>query len=376
MEASVTGRIVRYCALWCSVQWVATAAQTGDIGIYHWGGQAQVSMSDGVQRIAALGGRVARVVFSPKYYSDYRGVPTCYANFSLAVLAREPDVERALDTPQIRTFMLTVYDGATFGDCRTHKYLNVNFYTPKNMVAVKREYSDFVLHLFGRHAGTERQFILSNWEGDNDVYCGAAFAYASDPSFRKHCDDNYPLLYDGNTDPAQSLEGMRLWLEARQEGIADGIARAAAAGLSGVTIVHAPEVNIVRTLEDHGFRSVLRDVLPRLRPDYVSYSAYESLNTERPADAIIDDLGTVRALSGTPHVIIGEAGYARTRADTASLLETALRSAFGAGVRHIMVWNLSDDTHGGEFGVLDARGNLTEVGVVLTKFFRDAGAEN
>ena len=44
-------------------------------------------------------------------------------------------------------------------------------------------------------------------------------------------------------------EGYRLWLEARQRGIRQGRDEAAAQGLSGGEVYHAPEINVINMLE-------------------------------------------------------------------------------------------------------------------------------
>jgi hypothetical protein len=113
-----------------------------NVGFYHWGGRRTASMSEGVERIARLGGRVARVVLSPRYYRDYHISQSCYAGYSLTAIANEPDVKRALDNESIDVFILTAYDGATLGDCEHTRFLNPPFYTPENTL--------------GAHAGIQR----------------------------------------------------------------------------------------------------------------------------------------------------------------------------------------------------------------------------
>lgn len=176
-------RTLRYTCVLSTILFITEPcpAETDRIGIYHWGGQLTTSMSSGVERIAALGGHVARVAYSPTYYRDYGIQTDCYPNYSLSNLAQEPDVQRALDNPEIHVFILTTYDGATFGDCQHQKYFNPAFYTPENIAALKAEYSDFVVYLFRRYANSNRRFIVSNWEGDNAVYCGAAWVLRRHP---------------------------------------------------------------------------------------------------------------------------------------------------------------------------------------------------
>jgi hypothetical protein len=345
------------------------------IGVYHWGGERTRSMAEGVRQIASLGGTVARVAYSPRYPSDYNVGTECYENFSLTRLAQETDVESALSDERIRVLILTTYDGVTFGDCHTHRYLNPEFYSPGNIEALKAEYREFVVYLFQRYAGSGRRVVISNWEGDNAIYCGAAHRYATEESFRKECDANYSLLYDGNAGPEQSLEGMKLWLLIRQEAIEEGIAEAHARGWSGLDVVHAPEISIVRSLEERGLRSVLRDILPALRPEYVSYSAYESINRDDPARALAVDVATVRLQSGASHIIIGEAGYSRKRWGSAGTdrLHAVIEQALELGVAYLICWNLQDQGPDADYGLFDDAGELTAVGRLVEKVLRAEG---
>jgi hypothetical protein len=64
--------------------------------------------------------------------------------------AQEPDVKRALDNDKIEAFIITAYDGVSFGDCMTHRYLNPSLHTEQITAAMIREYSDFTLYLYQR----------------------------------------------------------------------------------------------------------------------------------------------------------------------------------------------------------------------------------
>src|SRR4029077_4384927 len=87
------------------------------VGFYHWGGRYTTSVNQGVEQIAPLVGKLARITLSPRYYTDYNLGGNCYSNFSLSAIVQEPDVKKALDNEQIEVFMLTAYDGMSFGDC-------------------------------------------------------------------------------------------------------------------------------------------------------------------------------------------------------------------------------------------------------------------
>jgi hypothetical protein len=220
-------------------------------------------MGGGTDHIVQLGGHVARVVLSPRYYLDYNLGSTCYPGYSLSTLAREADVQRTLGNPSLDVLMLTAYDGVSFADCQHPRFLNPSFYTPENTAAIEQEFSDFTLYLYESYQHTTKRFIISDWEGDNAVYCQAAYSYATNLQFRSYCDANYLALY-GNQSVAESIQGLKLWEQARQRGIAAGRSRAAAEGIGDMRVYLAPEFCITRSLHEGGFQSVLYDILPTI----------------------------------------------------------------------------------------------------------------
>jgi hypothetical protein len=343
------------------------------VGIYHWGGQHTTSLSEGVERIAGLGGRAARVMLSPLYYRDYNIGPSCYPGFSLSTVAREPDVKRAFDNPSIEVMMITAYDGVTFGDCEHHYYVNPWFYTPENKAAVVREYSDFTLYLYQTYQHTHKRFIISDWEGDNTVYCQRAYYYATQAEFRASCDAGYLTSY-GNQSPADSIQGLKLWHQARQQGIADGRNRALAEGIGGMRVYFAPEFNITRSLHENGFQSVLYDVLPAVIFDYVSYSSYESINGADPATTLSTDLSTIQDVVGSSAVIIGESGFARSvwGTDAVARSDAVIATALSWGVAYVFQWNLYDMDPKDNFGLFDLDGNETPLGAYFRNTLNSA----
>ena len=335
------------------------------VGFYHWGGEYQVSASQGVEQIAKLGGRLARLTLSPQYYTDYHLGSGCYPNFSLSRIAQVPDIKRALDNDQIEVFMLTAYDGPSFGDCIRHRHLDPAFYTPTNIAAIVKEYSDFTLYLYETYRGTHKRFILSNWESDNEIYCGAAYAYATDPATRAACNARYQSAYEGSRSPDEAIKGMMLWFQSRQQGIDDGRNRALSRGIGGKRVYSAPEFCIVRALHNAGFKSVLYDVLPFVAFDYVSYSSYESINQADLEKALMADLNTIQAVVGSNAIILGEAGFARSvwmPEGAVARTDRVINVAVSWGVSYFFQWNMYDQNGTYNFGLFDATGQLTGLG--------------
>jgi hypothetical protein len=335
------------------------------VGFYHWGGGYPASVSQGVEQIAALGGRLARITLSPRHYIDYNLGGGCYPNFSLSAIVQEPDVKKALDNEQIEVFMLTAYDGLAFGDCIHHRHLDPAFYTPSNVAAIVKEYSDLTFYLYETYRSTHKRFIISNWESDNEVYCGAAYAYATDPAARAACKVRYQLAYEGSRSPEESITGLTLWFQSRQQGIDEGRNRALSRGIGGKRVYFAPEFCVVRALHNAGFKSILYDVLPFIIFDYVSYSSYESINQTEPEKALTSDLNTIQDVIGSSAIILGEVGFARSAWGTEGAVvrtDRVINVAVSWGVSYVFQWNMYDQNAIDNFGICDVTGQLTAIG--------------
>ena len=266
--------------------------------------------------------------------------------------------------------MLTAYDGVTFGDCVHHRHLDPNFYTPPNVAAIVKEYSDLTLYLYETYRGTHKRCILSNWESDNEVYCGAAYAYATDPTARAACNVRYPSAYDGNRSPDDSIRGLIFWFQARQQGIEDGRSRALNHGIGGKRVYLAPEFSVVRALHNAGFKSVLYDVLPFVTFDYASYSSYESINQAEPERALLADLNTIQDVIGSSAIILGEFGFARSAwgaEGVVSKTDRLINTAVLWGISYVFQWNMYDQSARDDFGMYDVRGQLTVLGEYYRK---------
>jgi len=129
-------------------------------------------------------------------------------------------------------------------------------------------------------------------------------------------------------------------------------------------VYFAPEFCITRALHDGGFQSVLYDVLPSVMFDYVSYSAYESINAAQPGDTLTADLNTIREVTGSRSIILGEIGFSQSAWGTAAISRTSevLAAADSWGVSYVFVWNLYDSSVGDDYGAYGTDGTLTDLG--------------
>jgi hypothetical protein len=225
-----------------------------------------------------------------------------------------------------------------------------------------KEYSDLTLYLYETYRHTHKRFIVSNWESDNEVYCGAAYAYVMDPAFRVSCNARYQSAYEGNRSPDDSIRGLILWFQSRQQGIEEGRNRALNRGIGGKRVYLAPEFCVVRALRDAGFKSVLYDVLPFVIFDYVSYSSYESINQAEPEKALLADLNTIQDVVGSSAIILGEVGFARSAWTTEGAVvrtDRVINAAVSWGVPYVFQWNMYDQNAMDDFGICDIAGQPT-----------------
>ena len=312
-------------------------------------------IDDGANKMSAIGAHVLHMLYSAD----------CGSQEGLDTMLDDPEISQALSNTNITTFVLTVFDKTTCANSAT-SYVDPNAYPNPNVVA---DYQNLTMQLYSRFQGTGRTFIISNWEGDNVVYCGYAYGYASttDARFRAACDANYSALYKGVPNAGAGLSGFTSWLQARQQGIQAGQSWAASMGLTGVTVNYAVEFNIVHALQGTAttdqvscpfnapYQSTLCNVLPVVPHDYVSYSAYESTNIS--SGQLVNDLSSLRDnVLGNSNIIIGEFGYSErefSQQQVRQLTDAVFNAAINWGVPYIFQWVVFDND---EFGLYDFAG--------------------
>lgn len=345
-------------------------------GAYHWGGAqgdtALARLAGAQERLTSQGFSTARLVISPRMRNGsvvdnpYQlqidpGAPGCaLADDFLPCAIRLPAYQAAITAPALRTVVLTAYDAASMGSRgEAARYLEPAFWRVEaNRAAVQREYRELTLALYQTQQRSGKTFVIASWEADNQAYCGAFVRYAEDAAFRSRCGD--PATRTA------ALGALREWFTVRQAGIREGRARAAQLGLAGVTVADGIEFN-VNTLtyryavDGSTLPSVLRDIVPVVRPDVVLYSAYDSQNRGTMAT----DLPQLRDWLSTaaPGALfgIGEFGYRQQGSDfvdAARLLATA-RAVHQANLPLVVLWAAFDppgDPPGHAYGLLDAAG--------------------
>ncbi len=275
-------------------------------GMYVWDGFAADPnrgelLAKNVAAVDSAGIHAIRLLLSPASQRSYSlPPPRCEGGSrSLKCLFLSEAYQRALSVKTLQVIMFTAYDFTSYG--RQH-YLDPDF-LKTNRQQVFDEYRDLAETMMRTYSGSGRIFIISHWEGDNQVYCGSSF------KFQTIDDERYGCMYQ---DPAKHLAGMGEWLMIRQQAIAEGRKRAIAAGATNVEVYHAAEFNTIFTtrrvsgasIRSKEYKGILDTVIPQVHPDLCSYSAWESANRNRVTKDLQD---IVKACAPAP-VVIGEIG--------------------------------------------------------------------
>ena len=325
-------------------------------------------LQEGARLAKQSGFQTIRLPLVASVETDFGIGTACRGKQTLESLVSLPAYLQVLKDPTSRTIFLTVwgdsnsYDACDARDPRTdqhpHKrYLEKTFYSvAANRDRTRREYADLTYRIYKTYRGSGKVFGISNWEGDNELYCDSAYYFATNPAFRSSC--------EAKRKTTDVLNAYRQFFELRQQGIDAGKARAAREGLKGVSVVSVIEVSALRFLKDAHLPSMLDDVIPSvLMPDYVSYSAWESIGL--PAEQLFRDLNDLqKRFNG--HLIVGEFGFDRGLDSAASEhASNAISAMRRAHVPYAIWWQIFDQPplaglgDKGLFGLYDDHGKLT-----------------
>jgi len=318
---------------------------TTNTGVYYWGGQLNgidTSVIIPTAKILAdsLGVNTIRIALVCNDDNVYKNTGTCLTGKNLTWLASRADFNAIITDPKFSTVIITAYDWTSFADCNTQNFIDSTFYTPANTAAIELEFTNLANYL---KQFTAKKFIITNWEGDNAVYGGAAY---SNP--------NYPSA------PA-NIVGFKKWMMARSAGISAAAAPNVKFGI---------EFCNIHSLENLGKPSILNNVIPYVNADYYLYSAYESFNIS--ANKLASDIDFVRTkLTGfgknPTALLIGEMGFSKndwgSAVNAADSLQKTINVVVQKQIPYAIAWVLIDTPS--NFGMYDANGLITPSGTVL-----------
>jgi type IX secretion system substrate protein len=316
-----------------------------NLGVYYWGGQitgvdTSVIIPTAKKLADSLGVNTIRIALVSNDDEVYKNGDSCLLGMNLTTLASRPDFNAIITDPKFSTVIFTAYDWASFADCNTQNFLDSTFYTPANTAAIELEFTNFATYL---KQFTTKTFIITNWEGDNAVYGGAAY---SDP--------NYPQA------PA-NIVGFKKWMLARS---------------AGISAANAPNVKFgiefcnIHSLQNLGKPSILNNVIPYVNADYFLYSAYESFNIS--TNQLDSDINFVRnkliGFGKNPNaLLIGEMGFGKndwgSAANAADSLQKTINVVIQKQLPYAIAWTLIDTPT--NFGMYDSIGLISPQGTVL-----------
>jgi hypothetical protein len=328
-------------------------------------------LQEGARLAKQAGFQTIRIPLVASVERDFGIGTACHENQTLVSLASLPAYARVLADPAFRTIFLTVWgDSNSYGACdarnaRTDqhpdkRYLTKAFYSiAANRDRTRTEYADLIYQLYKTYHQSGKVFGISNWEGDNELYCDSAWYFATDAAFRSSC--------EAKRKTSDALDAYRQFLELREQGIRSGRDRALRDGLKGVSVVSVMEVSALRFLKEAHRPSMLEDVIPSVpMPDYISYSAWESIgSTPQQLSRDLDELQ--KRFKG--RLIVGEFGFDGGLDKSASVhAASVIRTMRRAQVSYSIWWQIFDQpplaglNDKGLYGLYDDHAKLTATG--------------
>lgn len=304
------------------------------LGAAHVGGRYHFTskpfLIEGAERVHQLGLGGIKLWFSNvergyTFNSDWN-LPSAYR---FVELAQHPYFASALALP------FSVVALEIFAARRTAGTMDLT--DPEYDTAIdEAQMYELTRHLLRTYRDRAVTFLLQNWEGDWMLRGSARDGWMR---------GDYPRL-------EQRVAGFCRWFDARQRGVER--ARAEVTG-TRCRVLHAVEVNRVFDLLK-GIPTVTTHVLPHIRPDFISWSCYDGLNTGarqagksavgiwRGLDLIQHHARTTQQDgTGRPAVYIGELGFPEnvtTPEAAVQMMDGALGALIARGVPYLLYWEL------------------------------------
>ena len=252
-------------------------------------------------------------------------------NASLVDMASHPYMQEVLDMP-FETVALEVQEARWPGWAKKEGFA-IN--PDSDFSEDEKQMRELTAWLLRRYGDQERTFILQNWEGDWMFWSK----------------DREAWRRGQHPDLAQRTDAFIRWFNARQRGIEAGRRDVPE---SKSRVLHAVEVNQVLVAKD-GVPCVTTEVLPKVRPDLISWSCYDGMRldrrsveaTRRGLDEGLDLLQkygqTVEQMPGGAAVMIGEVGIPENVVPaevTMEVLDASMKTFIRRGVPSVFYWQM------------------------------------
>jgi hypothetical protein len=283
---------------------------------------------EGAKKIESLGYGIIKLWFFKangnahgyKYNSDWNLTKT----MTFKELAQHPYYKQVFDMP-FKVFALNINEG--FGGASTHDQSDI-------LNSIEYEFYELTKYLLTQYKDRDIKFILENWEGDWTMRGGVS----SKSKWRK---DSIPA------DAPVRVKNMIDWVNARQEGV-DRARREL--GGSKCKVYNAVEVNKVFDGILDGMPTITTDVLPKVKVDMVSWSAYDGksddgLKMYKGIDYIRQNMNPTDYMRGEKVVFIGEINEhenanERTREYVQNFCDLMMGVYLAQKIPYIFYWEL------------------------------------
>jgi len=324
----------------------AADAPAQSLGVYDWAGQVD-SLPRAVAALDRFHLDTIRVFLGGKYdYVCAENSPARFAGvtrpLTLQRIAQLPRYRALFENPRIHTVWLTAYPVFDYGQGPVEIDLRrpVSEHDWRQEGAQIRELVEW---LYRNYGSRDQVVLISNNETDEKM---------------RAVGSSVNIVRD---------------LEVRMEAAEQARARFPHARLK---VLFGVEVKLWRLKLADG-TSALDTVLPALRYDFISFSAWEAVSHPELLGAALDDIALRtrrgvtpegRAFFGEHHVLVGEFGDAGEWPMSPKTVMQAFLAALATGrTPYAIYWQLYDNAAGDvrRFGLLDKQDRLTDRGQAL-----------
>lgn len=224
-------------------------------GLYTVPAASGTQFTDGADAVEALGFPAFKFYCTPSYVADYP-LETAWSGVSAncTQFLQTTEVAGVLARAAFTDYAITMF---AFGNPANNWWRDAGHADNPRLLIEYTEFYNATVHLLTTYNNTGKSFVLQNWEGDWALVDGTPPTVPLN-TFVKQRDKDYNLAFHS----------------ARQRAVRDAMRATAHVNVS---VRYAVEVNRVLDVVDNpGYARLLRDVLNRIKPDVVSYSAYDS----------------------------------------------------------------------------------------------------